>query len=650
MAIEERTAGATGEGSALTRAADIAFAPIDWMLARVRGGTLLVFALLLIPQLITAVLLVLASRDSARFSEAEVMGVDYGVALHRLHGELQRRRVAHGALPTEGLNEALSQVDRVDDAHGAALSAATQQTHTDWVRLRGKLRAVRAEDVGESMSPLAAETLALLQNDVGNASNLILDPDLDSYWLMDAWLIKLPTLTAQLAELRHAHAQIAGATPEERFELAGAVGLVSSNTRDLVDVDAKTAFEDNEASNPTRAGSRELRPKLEEGFGAVRSANNDYATALRASLVDPARATTLDLEALGASASKTTETLTERIAPELRKLCAVRATHYRHQLDRGLLSAIVAILAKAYVFAAYHRSSREASVRAMAEREKSRENAELAKALEDLGRAHHELQASKEQLVRSETMASLGGMVAGIAHEINTPVGTSLTAMSHLDEQVERLEEAFKAGTMKKSMLTEFFEDCSLARRSINTNLTRTAELVRSFKLVAADQTSDAPRLIDVDEYLRDVVVSLGPELKKAGHKISIESTEGLRVRTYPGALSQIVTNLTMNAIVHAYEHGQKGNLRLVIGKNEADPKTPVCIAYADDGRGIPEEHLASVFDPFFTTKRGNGGTGLGLHVVYNLVNQKLGGEIACASVVGTGTTFTIKLPLEVAE
>jgi len=153
-----------------------------------------------------------------------------------------------------------------------------------------------------------------------------------------------------------------------------------------------------------------------------------------------------------------------------------------------------------------------------------------------------------------------------------------------------------------------------------------------------------------VDEYLRDVVVSLGPELKKAGHTISIESEEGLRLRTYPGALSQIVTNLTMNAIVHAYEQGQKGNLRLVIGKDEGDPKTPICIAYVDDGRGIPEDHLSSVFEPFFTTKRGNGGTGLGLHLVYNLVNQKLGGEIVCSSVVGAGTTFTIKLPLEVSE
>jgi two-component system NtrC family sensor kinase len=371
---------------------------------------------------------------------------------------------------------------------------------------------------------------------------------------------------------------------------------------------------------------------------------------MRSALIDSTKLEAVAVVELGDRAVKASSALTESITPELRKLCAVRAAHYRHQLDRGLLSAIVALLAKAYVFAAYHRSSREASARALAEREKSRENAELAKALEDLGRAHHELQASKEQLVRSETMASLGGMVAGIAHEINTPVGTSLTALSHLDEQVERLEGTFKAGTMKKSALAEFFEDCALVRRSLNTNLARTAELVRSFKLVAADQTSDAPRLIDVNEYLRDVIVSLGPELKKAGHAIAIESPGAVHVRTYPGALSQIVTNLTMNAILHAYEAGTAGKLRVVVSREESDPVRPIALTYTDDGRGIPAEHIGRLFEPFFTTKRGSGGTGLGLNLVHNLVTQKLNGAIDCASTPGSGTTFTIRLPLELAE
>jgi methyl-accepting chemotaxis protein len=262
MAIDEGTTTADAAGSALTRAADIVFAPIDWMLARLRGGVLLVFLLLLAPQLFTAVLLVLASRDSARFSEAEVIGVDYGIELHRLHGVLLGRRVAGGPVDTKPLEAAIAAVDAVDARFGDALSTPTQRTRADWQALKAKLVAVGANDIGDVMSPLANETLALLQNDVGNASNLILDPDLDSYWLMDAWLVKLPTLAGQLAELRYAGARVSVSNAEERVDLAGLVGQVRATTGDLVDVDAKTAFEDNESRNATRVGSRELRPRL----------------------------------------------------------------------------------------------------------------------------------------------------------------------------------------------------------------------------------------------------------------------------------------------------------------------------------------------------------------------------------------------------
>ncbi|MGH9011487.1 MAG: ATP-binding protein, partial [Acidimicrobiia bacterium] len=259
---------------------------------------------------------------------------------------------------------------------------------------------------------------------------------------------------------------------------------------------------------------------------------------------------------------------------------------------------------------------------------------ELSEALEDV-------QTMQHQMVESEKLAALGGLVAGMAHEINTPVGIAVTAASHLVDRTDELRAAWQAGSMKRSTLDHFIEGVEDAGRLILTNLERSNELVQSFKQVAVDQSSEACRPFSVREYLEDIIRSLRPSLKRAPHVIDIDCDPGLSITTYPGALAQVVTNLVMNSVVHGYDDGVSGRIRLVATGQDGG----IRLRYSDDGRGIPDDVRQHIFDPFFTTRRTQGGSGLGLHIVYNLVTQRLGGTIAFASTAGKGTEFTIDIP-----
>ncbi|MCB1875376.1 MAG: PAS domain S-box protein [Chromatiales bacterium] len=261
-------------------------------------------------------------------------------------------------------------------------------------------------------------------------------------------------------------------------------------------------------------------------------------------------------------------------------------------------------------------------------------NGELTSSLEELRR-------TQAQLVESEKMASLGGLVAGVAHEINTPVGIGVTAASHLQQRVEDLREAFDENRLKKSTLKEFVDSSYEGAGIILTNLQRAADLVQSFKQVAVDQATDSRRRFNLRGYFDEVLLSLRPTLKKTPHKVEVDCPANLEVDSYPGACSQIITNLIMNSLKHAFEDGESGHLR--IGAELRNRS--LVLTYSDDGRGIPSENLKKIFEPFFTTKRGQGGSGLGMHLVYNIVTQRLGGKIRCESTVGEGTRFVMEFP-----
>jgi signal transduction histidine kinase len=263
-------------------------------------------------------------------------------------------------------------------------------------------------------------------------------------------------------------------------------------------------------------------------------------------------------------------------------------------------------------------------------------NEELAKTLQTL-------QATQAQLIESEKMAALGNLVAGVAHEINTPIGISVTAASVLVEDTQEFSKRYQTNQMKRTDLEAFLETAIESSNMILSNLKRAAELIQSFKQVTVDQSSEVQRSFKLKDYLEEVFLSLVAELKKTKHKVALEGDETLTLNSYPGALSQIITNLVMNSLNHAYDEGETGEIRLNFHQNGQR----IIIQYQDDGKGISSENINKIFDPFFTTNRSKGGTGLGLHIVYNLVNQKLKGTIQCESQVGIGTRFIINLPIK---
>jgi signal transduction histidine kinase len=258
-----------------------------------------------------------------------------------------------------------------------------------------------------------------------------------------------------------------------------------------------------------------------------------------------------------------------------------------------------------------------------------------------------ELQETQASLIQAEKLASLGQLVAGVAHEINTPLGIALTTSTLLDGEVKRFAEAAAQRQLQRSVLERFVERMTEGSRLLFANLTRAANLVHSFKQVAADQASGERRRFGMAEWLNDLLTSLGPVLRKGGHTVTVECRPDLAIDSYPGALAQVLTNLIVNAVTHAYGEGQAGHMAILVSEPRPDL---VRLAFSDDGRGIPPENLGKVFDPFFTTGRSTGSTGLGLHIVYNLVTNRLQGRIDLDSRPGAGTRFVIELPKRVAD
>lgn len=267
---------------------------------------------------------------------------------------------------------------------------------------------------------------------------------------------------------------------------------------------------------------------------------------------------------------------------------------------------------------------------------------ELARANEDLQTALESLRQAQGQLVMSEKLAALGGLVAGVAHEINTPVGVALSATSTMAEKNRILSELFTTAEMKRSDLTEYLESTREGVEMSLLNLNRASDLIRSFKMVAADQVSESRRSFNVREYVGQVLLSLRPKLKKTAHRVEVECDEDMVVESYPGAFSQILTNFIVNSLTHAYKEGQSGLIRIEIEKIEG----ALTLTYSDDGCGIAQEMQGRIFEPFFTTARAKGSTGLGLHIVFNIVTGTLGGTVTCCSAPGQGTTFQVRIPV----
>ncbi len=255
-----------------------------------------------------------------------------------------------------------------------------------------------------------------------------------------------------------------------------------------------------------------------------------------------------------------------------------------------------------------------------------------------------ELKEAQGRLIQSEKMASLGQLVAGVAHEVNTPIGVGLMAASHFQEQTRDIEELYKTNQIKKSSLESFIAAGNRTSSVILENLRRAAELVKSFKQVAVDQTSEERREVQLREYLGEIILSLRPRLKKTRHKIQIDCDDEIKLDLAAGPFSQVVTNLIMNSLIHGYDEGVEGEISMS-GHIEGDF---LIFRYADNGKGIAAENIKKIFDPFFTTKRGSGGSGLGLHILYNIVTQILGGTLDVRSEPGRGVEFMLSIPANI--
>ena len=274
----------------------------------------------------------------------------------------------------------------------------------------------------------------------------------------------------------------------------------------------------------------------------------------------------------------------------------------------------------------------------------TRRTAELTQAKESAEAALQQLQSAQDELVAREKMASLGQLVAGVAHEINTPVGVALTASSYLSERSDALRLALASGNLQRSELSAFIAQAHEASTMIGQNLTRASELVKSFKQVSVDRSSDDRRRFNLHDSLRAVVSSMELTWKRRPIQLELDCTVDIELDSYPGALGQVITNLIQNALLHAFDGGRGGTMRLSAVPLGSDR---VRISFEDDGQGIGADELARVFEPFFTTRRAQGGSGLGLHIVFNLVTAKLGGRIEANGKPGAGMRFVLTVPLK---
>jgi signal transduction histidine kinase len=273
---------------------------------------------------------------------------------------------------------------------------------------------------------------------------------------------------------------------------------------------------------------------------------------------------------------------------------------------------------------------------------KGKAEEELRTSKDKAERALAELRDTQQNLIEAEKLAALGGLVAGIAHEVNNPVGISLTVASSFARRCEVFASELKEPPLRRSRLDEFIATSHAAANQLVANLQRAGELIQSFKQVAVDRSHADRREFDLAEATDQIIASLRPALKTTAIALRVDLPPGIAMDSYPGSYGQVLTNLFLNAVVHAFPDGRAGTLSFsarALGANDVE------ITVADDGVGMTEAVKTHAFDPFFTTRRNRGGTGLGLHIIYSLVTQSLGGRLSMESAPGKGTTFRIVIP-----
>jgi PAS domain S-box-containing protein len=271
---------------------------------------------------------------------------------------------------------------------------------------------------------------------------------------------------------------------------------------------------------------------------------------------------------------------------------------------------------------------------------------ELKSVNDDLSSALSTLKLAQRELVQSEKMAALGALVAGVSHELNTPIGNALVVSSSMHDRVLEFQDLVNRNELKRSTLERFMADSLEGSDLVQRSLQRASELVHSFKQVAVDQSSERQRVFGVQDVVREIIATLRPNLKKFPWRLEVDIAADITMNSFPGALGQVVINLIMNAALHAFEGRSEG--RISVTGRQTDDDT-IQLVFADDGVGMTADIASRIFDPFFTTRLGQGGSGLGLAIVHQMVTQVLLGRVLVESVPGQGSRFTLDLMRSIA-
>lgn len=280
---------------------------------------------------------------------------------------------------------------------------------------------------------------------------------------------------------------------------------------------------------------------------------------------------------------------------------------------------------------------------AMLEQRVNQRTAALKISNTELKQTLDSLKTAQENLIATEKQASLGRLVAGIAHELNTPLGNSLTVLSSLDDEYRQFAEMVEGGNIRRSDLLNLLKRTQDGQALLIKSIQRAAGIVQDFKQIAVDQTSEKRREFDLAEVIREVLVSVKPSFKPTPFRIETALESGIKMDSFPGPLGQVITNIALNALVHAFPGRESGVLR--VSCRRLDGKSAQLLIQ-DDGVGMTPEVLHHIFDPFFTTKFGQGGSGLGMHIVHSIVTKLLGGGVMVDSIEGQGACFTVTLSL----
>jgi signal transduction histidine kinase len=256
--------------------------------------------------------------------------------------------------------------------------------------------------------------------------------------------------------------------------------------------------------------------------------------------------------------------------------------------------------------------------------------------------AYRKLHEAQERLVAQEKLSALGALVAGVAHELNTPLGNCILSTTSLQDRNGRITEQFEKDLLKRSDLKTYFDEVAQATALTARGLATAARLVQSFKQVAVDRTSEQRRSFDVHETVVEVLATLAHDIARAGHQIALDIPEGIAVDSYPGPFGQVLSALVVNALEHAFAAKSAGCIQIAVKQVNA---VDLELVFSDDGCGIAPAHIKRVFDPFFTTQMGRGSNGLGLSICHNIATAILGGTLTVQSTLGQGTSFTLVLP-----